>query len=131
MASDLRVVLPNRPGALLEACDILARAGIPLLGFAGDLRPGERWGYLHVLVDDATTAHKELEGNGFEVTSTHEVNVLSVSEKHPGALAEEIKRYSDAGKNIEVVYMSSAGEIVVATDDMQHQRPGVRVDGAG
>ncbi|HWC13772.1 MAG TPA: amino acid-binding ACT domain-containing protein [Actinomycetota bacterium] len=130
MASDLRVVLPNRPGALLEACDILARAGIPLLGFAGDLRPGERWGYLHVLVDDGATAQDELEANGFEVTSTHEVNVLSV-DKHPGALAEEIKRYSDAGKNIEVVYMSSAGEIVVATDDMQHQRRGVRMDDAG
>ena len=127
MASDLRVVLPNRPGALLEACETLAGAGIPLLGFSGDLRPGERWGYLHVLVEDGATAQKELEGAGFEVTSTHAVNVLAV-DKHAGALAEEIKRYSEEGKNIEVVYMSSMGEIVLATDDMQHERLGVRMD---
>lgn len=130
MASDLRVVLPNRPGALLQACEILAQAGIPLRGFSGDLRPGERWGYLHVLVDDGPTAQKQLEAGGFEVTSTHEVNLLAV-DKHAGALAEEIKRYSEEGKNIEVVYMSSMGEIVVATDDMQHERLGVRIDDAG
>lgn len=130
MACDLRVVLPNRPGALLQACEVLAQASIPLRGFSGDLRPGERWGYLHVLVDDGETARKELEASGFEVTSTHEVNLLTV-DKHLGVLAEEIKRYSDAGKNIEVVYMSSTGEIVVATDEMQAQRVGVRMDDAG
>lgn len=129
MASDLRVVLPNRPGALLQACELLAEAGVPLLGFAGDLRPGERWGYLHVLVEDGPTAQKKLESNGFEVTSTHQVNVLAV-DKHPGVLVEEIKRYSEEGKNIEVVYMSSQGEIVVATDDMQQERLGVRMDDA-
>lgn len=126
MASDLRVVLPNRPGALLQASEVLAEAGLALNGFAGDIRPGERWGYLHVLVDEGEKGRKALEDAGFEVTSSQDVDVLQ-AEKHTGALAEEIKRYSEAGRNIEVLYLSTTGQIVIGTDDMQAERTGVRM----
>ena len=128
MAFDLRVVLPNRPGALLEACAALADAGVPLEGFAGDLRPGERWGYLHVLVTDLAAATKALESTGFEVTSSHDVDVLDV-DRHTGALAEEVARYSEEGRNIEVVYIATGGKVVIGTDDMQKERPGIRMEG--
>ena len=130
MASDLRVVLPNRPGALLQACDVLAAAGIPLEGFCGDLRPGERWGYLHVLVKDGDAARRALEDSGFEVTSTHDVNVLEVT-RHTGALADEVRRYSEEGRNIEVVYIATNGHIVVGTDDMQKEKLGIRMGDKG
>ena len=129
MAFDVRVVLPNRPGALLQACESLANAGVPLEGFAGDLRPGERWGYLHILVTDLEAATKALESTGFEVTSSHDVDVLEV-DRHTGALAEEVKRYSEEGRNIEVVYMATGGKVVVGCDDMQQERVGVRMEDA-
>ena len=129
MAVDLRIVTPNRPGALLEATETLAAAGIPLEGFCGDLRPGERWGYLHFLVADGDGGKKALEAAGFEVTSSHDVDVLDL-DKHTGSLAEEVKRYSGEGRNIEVVYIATAGQIVIGTDDMQKERVGVRMEDA-
>lgn len=126
MAFDLRVVVPNRPGTLMETCDTLVHAGIELFGFCGDIRPGERWGYLHVLVEDKAAAQAALEAAGIEVTSVHKVDVNSV-DKHMGALAEEVKKYSDAGRNIAVLYLASDGSIVIGTDDMLEERLGVRM----
>lgn len=126
MAFDLRLVVPNRPGTLMETCDTLFRAGIELFGFSGDIRPGERWGYLHVLVEDKEAAQGALEAAGIEVTSVHKVEVNAV-DKHIGALAEEVKKYSDAGRNIAVLYLASDGRIVIGTDDMLEERLGVRI----
>lgn len=126
MAFDLRVVVPNRPGTVLMACDTLVDAGIELSGFCGDIRPGERWGYIHVLVEDGNAAKAALEKAGLEVTSVHRVDVIGV-DKHIGALAEEVKKYSDAGRNIQVLYLASDGSIVIGTEDMLEERLGVRM----
>ena len=130
MAYDLRIVLPNRPGTLLGASETIAAAGVPLLGFCSDIRPGERWGYLHVLVEDPAAAQSALETAGIEVTSVHQVDLNAV-DKHTGVLAEEIKRYSEAGRNIEVMYLTSEGQIVIGTEDMLEERLGVRMKDAG
>lgn len=126
MAFDLRVVLPNRPGALLDTCDTLAQAGIELFGFCGDIRPGERWGYLHVLVEDEKAAQAALEAAGIEVTRVSKVDV-NVVDKHTGALAEEVQKYSNESRNIEVIYLDTDGRIVVGTDDMLEERLGERM----
>ena len=129
MAFDVRAVVPNRPGTLLMTCDTLANAGIELLGFCGDIRPGERWGFLHVLVDDAEAAQAVLEAAGIEVTSVHKVDVNEV-DKHTGALADEVRKYSESGRNIEVLYLDTHGRIVVGTEDMLTERLGVRMGDA-
>lgn len=129
MAYDIRAVVPNRPGTLLMTCDTLAKAGIELLGFCGDIRPGERWGFLHVLVDDADAAQAVLEAAGIEVTSVHKVDVNEV-EKHTGALANEVRKYSESERNIEVLYLDTHGRIVVGTEDMLTERLGVRIEDA-
>lgn len=126
MAFDLRVVVPNRPGTVLATCDTLVEAGIELFGFCGDIRPGERWGYLHVLVEDGDAAKAALERAGIEVTSIHRVDVIAV-DKHIGALAAEVQKYSDAGRNIQVLYLASDGRIVIGTEDMLEERLGVRM----
>jgi hypothetical protein len=127
MAVDLRVVVPNRPGALMQALTALADAGINIESFCGDIRPGERWGFLHLLVEDAAAARLALEHEGLEVGSEHDVDVVPVEDR-PGALAEAVARYSSAGRNIEVLYTASTGHIVVGTEDMQQPRPGVRME---
>lgn len=129
MATDFRVVVPNRPGAFVEVLSALGDAGINIDGFCGDLRPGENWGFLHVLVDDAAGARDALEQAAFEITGVHEVDVLDVEDR-PGALAETVRRYSDEMRNIEVIYQDGSSRVVIGTEDMQKERYGVRVDDA-
>ena len=129
MPTDLRVVLPNRPGALVEALTALGEAGVNIDSFCGDLRPGERWGFLHLLVEDPSDARVALERAGFEVTGEHEVDVVGVEDR-PGALAQAVKSYSDEGRNIEVLYTASSGRVAIGTEDMQRPRYGVRMKDA-
>ena len=126
MATDLRVTLPNRPGSLVALFDALRDSGIRVEGASGDLRPGERWGFVHVLVDDGATARQVIERAGFEVTSERIVELINL-ESRPGAVAEACRSYADAGRNIDVVYMASGNRLVLATEDMLELRYGVNV----
>jgi hypothetical protein len=126
---DIRVVTANRPGAGLHLLKALADEGISLDGFCADIRPGERWVYVHLLVDDGEKARTVLERAGLEVTASHDVDILDLENK-AGTLADAVKGYTDAGRNIEVLYMASDSRIVVGTEDMQAQRHGVRMEDA-
>jgi hypothetical protein len=126
---DLRVVLPNRPGALAEALTALSDVGVNIQSFCGDLRPGDMWGYIHVLVGDSDRARHAFAQVGFEVVSEHDVEVIDVDDR-PGALAEAVRRYADESRNIEVLYTARDGRVVIGTEDMQKARTGVRVKDA-
>ncbi|MGH2749025.1 MAG: hypothetical protein ACRDKB_14050 [Actinomycetota bacterium] len=126
MKVDLRVILPNRPGALLEALDAVADAGLTVDAVCGDIRPGERWGYLHVLVDDGDATRAALEGVGFEISAAHEVEVFRI-ERGPGSLASAVRRYKEKGENIEVFYLTTGGDVVVGTERMRKPIVGVRM----
>jgi hypothetical protein len=126
VSSDLRVVLPNRPGTLVGALEALHAAGIDIEGFCGDLRPGEVWGFLHVLVADPKRAGEVLEAAGYQITSQHNVDVLEIVDE-PGALAAAARQFSDDGRNIEVLYLGRGGRLVIGTEDMQEPRLGIRL----
>jgi hypothetical protein len=126
---DLRLAFPNRPGVLLEACTLLAEAGINLEGFCGDIRPGEKWGYVHLLFEDAEEAIKILDEQGIEILDVHDVEILD-TEHRPGALAELVRSYTDRGENIEVVYTAADNRIVIGTEAMRRPISGVRVEDA-
>jgi hypothetical protein len=128
MPTDIRLVMPNRAGALISALRAIADAGINIRGSAGDLRPGEQWGFIHILVDDPEAAQTAIESVGFEITSLHEVDVLKL-EDHPGAILEAVQPYSETGQNIEVIYMS-LGSLVVGTEAMRKPIPGTRMEDA-
>lgn len=129
MAVDLRIVVPNRPGTAAEMCAAIARAGINIDGFSGDLRPGEQWGYLHVLVEDGPGARRAVEDIGFEVLHERRAELVEIEDR-PGALAEVLRSYSDEGINIDVLYMASGGRLVVSTEEMLEDRPGVKMGDA-
>jgi hypothetical protein len=126
--TDMRLVMANRPGALTSALEAIAKAGINIQGTAGDLRPGEQWGYIHILVDDPETARRTIEAVGFEVTSVHEVDVLALQDS-PGAILEAVKPYGEAGDNIEVFYMAH-DSLVVGTETMRKPIPGTKMKDA-
>jgi hypothetical protein len=129
MPTDLRFVVVNRPGALMEALNALCAAGINIDSFCGDIRPGERWGFMHVVVEDGPAASAALTAAGVEVGSEHEVDVVPVEDR-PGKLAELVRSYADAGRNIEVLYTASSGRVVIGTEDMQKPRYGIRTEEA-
>jgi hypothetical protein len=90
------------------------------------MRPGERWGYLHLLVEEADQARAILERDRVEVVSQHQVEVVDIK-GGPGALLEMLRTYLDRGENVEVCYMTTDTRWVVGTESMRKEVPGVRV----
>ncbi len=129
MATDIKLAVPNRPGMALKVCETLGDASINIDGIAGDIRAGDRWGYLHVLVEDARAATEALERAGVEVLDTHAVDLVE-SLNRPGALAEVARSYRERDENIEVLYIANDGRIVIGTESMRSQRLGTRMEAA-
>jgi hypothetical protein len=126
MPTDLRVVLPNRPGAAREMFAAIAKEGINIEAVCGDIRPGERWGFIHVLVEDAAKTRQIIEDVGYEVTSIHEVELLEI-ENRPGTLAETFQGFADRGISVDVLYLAFGDRLVVGTEEMHPERPGVKM----
>ena len=112
MARDLTVTLEDRPGALADMGDALGRAGVNINGISGTAGSGE----VHILVDDAEAARAALASAGIQVGAEHEVVKVGFEDR-PGELGEIGRRVADAGANIEVVYISCDGQLVLATSD--------------
>jgi hypothetical protein len=131
VAVDIRVVVANRPGTSLALLDALAAEGVSLRGFSGDIRPGEKWGFLHVLVNDPDhdAARSVVLRQGLEITSEHQVELVDI-EDVPGAVADAVRGYVEAGRNILVLYMGANSKLVVGPEDMQKPRYGIRTEDA-
>lgn len=129
MPRDLRISAPNRPGSGLSIFRALARAGINIDGLCADLRPGERWVYVHILVEESGPARAAIEGAGFEVLSDREVVTIELEDR-PGAVEEVLQEHAALGKNIEVIYMATRTRLVLGTEDMHEDRVGVRMEDA-
>jgi hypothetical protein len=124
--TDLRVVVPNRHGAALEVFDAVATAGVNLDGMCGDLRRGERWGYLHVLTEDGSSARVAIEEAGFEVDAEQPVELIEVEDR-PGGIADALRPFREADRNISVLYMASNTRVVIGAEDMLEERSGRRM----
>lgn len=131
MATDLRIVLPDRPGAGTRVCEALSKEDINLEGICGDLRPGEGWGYFHVVVadEDAEAAIRAIEATGSQVLDVHAVDLIQAHNR-PGELVNILGEYRDRGENLEVLYIASDNRIVIGTENMRRPRLGVRMDEA-
>ena len=119
MATDLTVGLIKRPGTLAQASDALGRAGVNIEGACGFVS-GEQAVY-HVLVEDLELARRSLIDAGFEIQEERQV-ALTPIENRPGAAAALLRRIADAGVNVELLYMTGDGRLVLSGDDV----PGLR-----
>jgi hypothetical protein len=126
MHTDLRIIVPNRHGAALAVFEAIAAADVNLDGICGDLRRGERWGYIHVVTEDGKGARESIERAGFEVDAEQRVEVIDVEDR-PGAIADAIRPFRDADRNIIVLYMATNTRVVIGTEDMLGERPGVKM----
>lgn len=120
MATDLTVILRNVPGTIADLGEAAGRAGINLRGGCGFECGGE--GVMHILVDgDASAARRAIEEGGMEVRGEREVLVVDV-EDTPGGLGRAARRFADAGINVDLVYLTADGRLVIGPDDVERAR---------
>ena len=123
MATDLTVILVNRPGTLADAAEALGRAGVNIQGACGFPAGGE--GVMHVLVDDAARARRALEEAGLEVRAERDVVVLDALPEQPGTLGSALRRIADAGANVDLIYLPEDGRPVLSGEDVEAVRRAV------
>jgi hypothetical protein len=122
MATDLTIVLQDRPGELARLGEATGAAGVNIDGMCA--MTGEGRGIIHILVADekAAAARQALEDVGMGVADEREVLVIDVNDR-PGTLGELARTLGEANVNIELAYTTFGGvRLVVATDDMESAR---------
>ncbi len=119
MATDLTVGLVNQPGTLLRATDALGRAGVNIEGACAFVCDGQ--GVYHVLVEDRERARRALIDSGLEIQAERQV-VLAPVENRPGAAAALLRSIAAASANIDLLYMTVDGRMVLGGGDVQQIR---------
>jgi hypothetical protein len=120
--TDLTVVLVNKPGSDAAAMQALGRAGINIEGITRSGCGGE--GILHILVADGVAGRQALEGAGQTVRATAEVLLCPVEDR-PGVGGAIMRRIADAGVNVDFIYLSVKGQLVVGAGDIDKARAAV------
>jgi hypothetical protein len=120
MATDLRIEAENRVGQLAALSEELGKIGVNIEGFCATVADGQ--GVLHVLVDDAGSARRALEGAGYRLAAEREALVLERVEDRPGYLGEMARRLADSGVNIDVAYLATNTRVVFVVDDVAAAR---------
>lgn len=119
MATDLTVVLDNKPGTLAQFGEVFGKAGINLDGGFGFPSAGK--GEIHFVVEDAAAAKKLLNGAGIKVSGERPVLLATIADR-PGELGKLARRIADAGVNIEMFYLTSKGKLVLGVDNLEKAR---------
>ena len=112
---DLTIALENRPGALAEMGEALARAGVSIEGGGAWVVDGK--GAAHFLFEDGATARRALEAAGILVVEERDVLVQRLNQEEPGQLGKISRRMAQAGVNIEVLYSDHDHRLIMVVDD--------------
>lgn len=116
---DLTISMENRPGTMADVGEALGKAGINIEGGCG--MPCEGKGIGHLLVENAGAARSAIIEAGIEVLNERDVLVLDIENKQ-GTLGKVCRRISNAGVNIDLLYMAAGTRIVLGVDDLQKAR---------
>ncbi len=122
MATDVTVILDDRPGELARLGDAASAVGVRLLGLAAFT--GEGKGVIHILVENAQlhVLRRALDGAGMGVADEREVLVVDI-DSAPSTVGELTRRLAFAHVNVDLAYTAFGGmRLVVATDDMRSAR---------
>jgi len=120
MATDLTVILEDRPGELAKLGEATGLAGVNIEGMAAFT--GEGNGVIHLLVEDAVGARAALEGAGMGIADEREALIVDIKDQ-PGSLGELARRLGEANVNIELAYTTFGGvKLVIVTDDLDAAR---------
>jgi hypothetical protein len=114
MATEFRVVVEDRPGTLARLGGILGEAGVNIEAILGISR--ERKGFIQFVANDPDKAGHALNAAGMLYTK-REVLIVRVLDE-PGMLGDVALVMSKAGINIDSVYVTTRGHIVLGVDDL-------------
>ena len=121
MPTDLRVTVQNRTGAVAEAAEALGQAGVNVLGGFGYAEGGQ--GVAHLLVEDAQKARQALESAGLQCEES-DVIVVPVDDR-AGSGAEVLRKAASAGANLDFMYTTTRGQLVMGGQDIEAARAAV------
>jgi hypothetical protein len=111
---NLTIVLENRPGALAEACEAMAHAGINLEGISCFASQGIAM--LYAAVEDAVAARRAAERIGLKVSEERDVVACTLHDR-PGGAAAILRRIGNAGINVELAYILDKNRMLLGTND--------------
>ncbi|MDQ3081380.1 MAG: amino acid-binding ACT domain-containing protein [Chloroflexota bacterium] len=117
---DLTIELDDRPGALAEMGEALARAGVSVEGGGAWVVQGQ--GVAHFLFTDGEAARVALESAGIRVSATRDVVVQRLKQAIPGQLGKLTRRMAEAGVNIEALYSDHDHQLILVVDDLSAGR---------
>ncbi|HET9672891.1 MAG TPA: ACT domain-containing protein [Actinomycetota bacterium] len=122
VATDLRIMVEDRPGGLATVGEALGGAGINIEGICG-VGMGDR-GVIHILVEDGAAAKAALEAAGVAVDAESEplVSDVSSSAGTPGTMGQMARAVADAGVNLRALYIATNNRAVAVTDDNEAAR---------
>ncbi len=115
MTTDLNIGLAHRAGTLASACEALGLAGINIEAVSGSVIDSQA--QFHVLVSDAGRATRALIDHGFEILGQRQVLTIAV-ENQPGAGGRLLRRVADAGVNLDLVYTTLDGRLVLGASNL-------------
>lgn len=114
MTTELTVIVPDVPGSLARLGQALGEARVNLEAIQALTRGGE--GIVRFIPNRADRAKGALETAGYAYT-TRQVVVVSVLDE-PGALGQVALVMATAGINIDAVYVTTKGHVVLGVDDL-------------
>src|SRR5262245_37080047 len=114
MAIELTVVLDDVPGALARLGKALGDARVNIGAIQGMSREGK--GVVRFVPDDPERAAHALESAGITVTRRGVLVVRVLDE--PGTLGDVALVMATAGINIDAVYVTTRGRLVLSVDDL-------------
>lgn len=122
MAKDITVILKDELGTVASMSEALGNAGINIEGIGGFVAAGE--GICHILVEDSAGARSAIEGAGHQVRDERDVFIVDVEDK-PGEVGRVTRKLADAGINIDLVYPTNKGQLVLGVDDIDKARASI------
>jgi hypothetical protein len=114
MTTELSVILKNEPGALARLGGVLGESGVNIEAIAGTSREGTS--RVQFVCNAPDRARKSLEAAGISYT-TRDVIVVKVLDE-PGILGDVALVMAKAGINIDSIYVTTRGYLVLGVDDL-------------
>ncbi len=114
MATEFRVVLEDRPGTLARLGGVLGDAKVNIEAIHGVSLEGT--GAVGFVANDPNKAARALDAAGIRYTR-REVLIVRVLDE-PGMLGDVALVMSRAGINIDSVYVTTRGHVVLGVDDL-------------
>ena len=114
MATEFRVILDDKPGALAQVGRLLGDARINIEAIQGMSRDGKS--LIQFVANDPTKVATTLDKAGIPYTR-RQVLVVRVLDE-PGTLGDVALVMANAGINIDAVYVTTRGHVVLGVDDL-------------